>query len=77
MANGGILLYSKILFYLSNHKPDICSLLCDEQNSPMVSDLMYTCMASIREYQEVYKQHSVSIDDDKVTQVSLKPSPRT
>jgi hypothetical protein len=71
MAVDGILLYSKILFYLSNHKPDICSLFCDEQFSPVVSELMYTCMTSIRDYLKVHKKHSAYIDD-KVAQHVLK-----
>jgi len=63
MAGDGILLYSKILFYLSNHKPDICSLFCDEQYSPDVSKLMYTCMKSIRDYLQIHKSHSAYVND--------------
>lgn len=66
-----LLLYSKILFYLSNHKPDICSLFCDEQYSRVVSELMYTCMTSIRDYLKVHKKHSAYIDD-QVAQHVLK-----
>jgi len=71
MAVDGILLYSKILFYLSNHKPDICSLFCDEKFSPVVSELMYTSMTSIRDYLKVHKKHSAYIDD-QVAQHVLK-----
>ena len=63
--------YSKILFYLSNHKPDICSLFCNEEYSPKVSELMYTCMKSIRDYQQFHKKHSAYIDD-QVAQNVLK-----
>ena len=71
MKEDDYLLYSKILFYLSNHKPDICSLFCDEQYSPEVSELMYTCMKSIRNYLRVHKKHSAYIDD-QVAQYVLK-----